>query len=146
MCRFLVVATVTAAFGLFATNRVLADHPHLHHAVYELRLAHEELKKADHNFGGQREKGLLAIDAAYRQIEKCLEAAGDPYKNTFAPPGGIYKGYKNHEHLRHSLVELHEAHKYLKGAGGNFGGHKKRALEDIDAAIIHVQKCIEHIK
>jgi hypothetical protein len=146
MFRLLVLSTAAGALGLLATNRATADHPHLYQAVYELRLAHEELVKAGHNFGGHKDKAILAIDASYRQIEKCLEAAGDAYSTKFAPPGGIYKGYKNHAHLRHSLVELREAHAYLKGASGNFGGHKKQALVDIDAAIVQVEKCIENIK
>ena len=126
-------------------NRAEAGHPHLHHAVYELRLAHEELEKAGHNFNGHKQKSMQAIEAAYRQIEKCLEAAGDPYRSDFAAPAGIYKKYRNHFHLRHSLVDC-EARTDMKAAVGNFGGHKQPALDAINVAIAQVEKCIEHAR
>jgi hypothetical protein len=145
MFRLLVLSTAAVALGLLATNRATAAHPHLHHAIYELREAHAELEKAPHNFGGHKERALKDISAAYHQIEKCLEAVGDGYKG-FNASKDLYKGYANHHHLRHALVELREAHAYLKESPNNFGGHKKKALEDINAAIKQVEICIKEIK
>jgi hypothetical protein len=45
---------------------------HMHIAVEELREARRELKEAPHNFGGHREKAILAIDEAIIQIEKSI--------------------------------------------------------------------------
>src|SRR5262249_23646748 len=100
---------------------------------------------ANHNFGGHREKALEALDAAIVQTEKALEAAGDPFKG-YTPARGIYDKYKNHPHLRGSLVALREAHAEMKNASHNFGGHREKALLALDAAINQVEKCLEFAK
>jgi hypothetical protein len=48
-------------------------HPHIHAAIHELKHAHKELKEANHDFGGHREKALKDIDAAIKQLEECLK-------------------------------------------------------------------------
>ena len=120
-------------------------HPHMHHALFEMREAHKELKAANHNFGGHREKALEALDAAAKQTEIALIAAGDPF-GVFTPPPDIYRGYKNAPHLRHSVVEMREALKEMRGAGHDFGGHREKAIKDIEAAIVQVDHCIEFAK
>jgi hypothetical protein len=45
---------------------------HMHIAIEELREARKELKESPHNFGGHREKAILAIDEAIIQIEKSI--------------------------------------------------------------------------
>ena len=45
---------------------------HMHIAVDELREARKELKESAHDFGGHREKAILAIDEAIIQIEKTI--------------------------------------------------------------------------
>jgi L-lactate utilization protein LutB len=133
--------------GLLAPALALAEpkHPHLHSALFEMREAHKELKEAKHDFGGHREKAVEALNAAIKQLEKALESVGDPFKG-FTPKKTVYEGYKNYPHLRHALHEMRAAHKQLKEAGDNFGGHKKKAIEDLDIAIRQVEKCIENSK
>lgn len=147
MSRTLALFLTAAALGLFAAVRASAEpkHPHLHHALYEMKEAHKELKEAGHNFGGHKEKALEALDAAIRQTERALEAVGDPYKS-FVPPPDLYSKYKNHQHLRHSLVAMREARTELKEAKHDFGGHREKAVHDIDAAIEQVEKCIKEIR
>ncbi|HEV3416525.1 MAG TPA: hypothetical protein VG056_06925 [Pirellulales bacterium] len=48
-------------------------HPHLHHAIRELRDARKELKDADHDFGGHRADALKAVDVAIEQLETALK-------------------------------------------------------------------------
>lgn len=146
MSRPLLLAAAVAALGLLVPGRAAAEpkHPHLHHALFEMREAHKDLKEAKHNFGGHREKALGALDAAIHQTEKALTGAGDPFKGF--TPGKIYGGYKNHPHLRHALHEMRAAHKELKEAKHDFGGHRKKAIADLDVAIAQVEKCIDHIK
>jgi hypothetical protein len=147
MYRFLTLPTAAALLLLFGPGRACAEpkHPHLHHALHEMREAHKELKEARHDFGGHREKALEALDAAIRQTEKALEAAGDPFKG-FSPKKGTYSAYKNHPHLRHSAHVISEAIKELREAKHDFGGHREKAIKDLEFAHAHVEKCIEHIK
>lgn len=50
-------------------------HPHLHHAVHELKEARKELKEAKHDFGGHREKAVEKVDHAIKQLELALKFA-----------------------------------------------------------------------
>ena len=147
MSRFLVPPTVVAVLVVFAPGRAAAEpkHPHMHHALHEMREAHKELKEAKHDFGGHREKALHDVHAAIVQVEKALEGADDAFKG-YTPEKGIYDKYKNHPHLHHALHEMRLAHKQLKEASHNFGGHREKALHDLHAAIVQTEKCIEFIR
>ena len=146
MSRLLVSTAAVAALALLVPNRAAADpkHPHMHHALHEMREAHKELKETKHEFGGHREKALKDLDEAIRQTEKALAGAGDPFKG-FTPEKGTYDKYKNYHHLRHALHKMREAHKELKEAAHNFGGHREKALKDLDEAIHQVEKCIAFV-
>jgi hypothetical protein len=50
-----------------------ASHPHLHHALHELKHAHTQLKEAKHDFGGHREEALRSVDHAIHQVTILLE-------------------------------------------------------------------------
>jgi hypothetical protein len=134
-------------FGCFGIVALLAPstraaegprHPHMHHALYELAETRKELKEAAHDFGGHREKALKAVDEAVTQMEKALEAAGDKYVPK-APDKDVYKKYEFHPHLHHAIHELDEAHKELKEAAHDFGGHREKAIEKVD----HAKKQLE---
>jgi hypothetical protein len=47
-------------------------HPHIHHALHELRHAARQLEAAKHNFGGHRAAALREVKHAIRQLELCL--------------------------------------------------------------------------
>jgi len=54
-------------------ERARERHPHIHLAIKDLRAAREELKEADHDFGGHREDAMKAIDVAIAQLEVALK-------------------------------------------------------------------------
>jgi tetratricopeptide (TPR) repeat protein len=120
-------------------------HPYMHHALYELAESRKELKEAAHDFGGHREKALKAVDEAINQMEKALEAAGDKYEAK-APEKEVYKGYEFHPHIHHALHELGEAHKELKEAKHDFGGHREKAIEKVDHAIKQLELALKFDK
>jgi hypothetical protein len=77
--RILLALPVVAILGAFtfvmmqpAADAQAARRWHMHIALDELKEAHKELKTAPHNFGGHREKALLAIDEAIIQLEKAI--------------------------------------------------------------------------
>jgi len=147
MSRTLLLVPAIAAVSMLLPGRASAEpkYPHLHHALYEMKEAHKQLKEAGHEFGGHREKALEGLDAAIRQTEKALEAAGDPYHG-FKPQEGAYHEYKNFVHLRHSVVEMKEARRELKEAPHDYKGHRDLAIRYIDYAIEQVDKCLPYCK
>ncbi len=148
MSRTLLLIPAIAAASMLLPGRASAEpkYPHLHHALYEMKEAHKQLREAGHDFGGHREKALEGLDAAIRQTEKCLKEVGDPYHENFRPPEGIYREYKNFVHLRHSVVEMKEARRELKDAGHDFKGHREDAIRYLDYAIEQTEKCLPHVK
>lgn len=48
-----------------------------------------------------------------------------------------------HPRLRMAVVEMRAARKYLEDAPDNFGGHKKKAIEALDAAIEQIEEALK---
>jgi hypothetical protein len=121
-------------------------HPHMHHALRELREARTELREAKHGFGGHREKALKAVDAAITQIDEALRGAGDNIKGAGKVDPGIYKKYDHHPHIHHALHELRETRTELKEAKHDFGGHREKALRDVNYAIEQLELALKYAR
>lgn len=148
VCGLLLLAGTAVLLAAPAQGQTMkkkkgVHHPHIHHALHELREARSVLKKAPHNFGGHRAKALVAINDAIRQLDLALLASGDNIKG-IDHDKDRYKKYRNHPRLRHALHELREAHAELKNAAHNFGGHRKRALRDVNTAIVQLELALKH--
>ncbi len=141
------LAALVAAVAVAAPTKASAEpHPAMYRALYELREARVDLKEASHNFGGHREKALLAVDAAINQIETCLKAVGDEVKPFKGHPAEVYKKYDNHPHIHHAVVELKASRAELHEASHNYGGHKEKAIKDVDYAIEELEHCLKFPK
>lgn len=146
--RISFVAVAGLALGMTLTSVAQAQqqtHPRLHRAIFEMREAERELAAAPHNFNGHRERAVQDLRAAYGELEAALRLVNEPYVS-YTPAPNAYGRYRNHPHLRHSLEEMRAAKESLEKAPRIFGGHKAKAIRDIDAAIIQVEKCLEHAR
>ncbi len=117
-------------------------HPYMHHALHELKDARVELKEAKHDFGGHREKALKAVDAALVQLEVALKEGGDPFRPVKVGPEQ-YKKYEHHPHIHRAVHELKDARVELKEAKHDFGGHREKALRDVDYAIEQLELALK---
>ncbi len=139
-----------AALMLASVPQVWAQpphpHHHLHHALWELRDAHKDLKESKKSFGGHKEKALHAIHHAIEQVELILKHTGDNVKGvpTRGDLSAEYRKYKHHPHLHHALHEAKHAHKQIEAAKHNYGGHRERALHAIHHAIEQIELCLKH--
>jgi hypothetical protein len=143
-CSFAFLAVGATCLSFSGTSGAQSKpHPHIHHALYELREARDELKKAAHNFGGHRKAALKEVQASIDQLKKALVYSGDkrPFKGD--PKADYYKKYATYPHIRHAVHELKATVDELKAASHNYGGHRKLALERTQAAIRQLEKCIE---
>jgi hypothetical protein len=64
---FLLCAVLVSGFLL---GRASADQPHMQAALDHLRLAAADLRKADPDKGGHREKAMNLVNQAINQVEK----------------------------------------------------------------------------
>jgi predicted nucleic acid-binding Zn-ribbon protein len=146
---FLIPAALFA--GLLLPGRASAaapTHPHLHHALHDLKGAVSELEGAGHNYGGHKEQALKDLKIAVIQIEKALAAVGDPYRKDFRPKADIYKDYKDHRHLRQSEHSIGAAIEELRESKhfSDAKDHKEKAIEALKAAHAQVKDCIRHAR
>jgi hypothetical protein len=77
--RILFALPVAVILGLFAFAMFQSPADaqpgrrwHMHIAIDELKAARKELHESPHNFGGHRDKAILAVDEAIIQIEKAI--------------------------------------------------------------------------
>jgi hypothetical protein len=123
-------------------------HQHLHHALWELRLAAHELQKSPVNFAGHLDKAVQAMHSASKRIEIMLAAVAD---NTVAAPSKRdltveYKKYATHPHLHHVLHELRHAHNHLKATRFEYGGHREAGLREVHQAHQEVEALLKYAK
>jgi hypothetical protein len=57
------------------TSQVMADQPHMQNAKESLRLAREELRQAEPNKGGHRERAIELVDQAIDQVQQGIDYA-----------------------------------------------------------------------
>jgi hypothetical protein len=146
MVRLVLALACVLSLVVWPPSSVVAGgpkHPHLHHALRELREARIELKEAAHDFGGHRVKAIEGIDAAIKQIDVALKAAGDNIKGAPKVSADIYKKYTYHPHIHHAIHELKEARTELRDAKHNFGGHREAALRDVNYAITQLELALK---
>lgn len=150
MMRFLSFAGAFLALLGLSANASAGEkknhhHPHMHHALHELRETRAELADAAHDFGGHRVKALAAVDDAIKQIDIALVESGDKIKVKHHDKD-TYKKYTHHPHLHHAIHELKEARTELREAKHDFGGHRERALRDVNFAIEQLELALKHAK
>jgi len=56
------------------------------------------------------------------------------------------EGKERHPHIRAAIRELKEARHELETAAHDFGGHRKEAIEAVDAALKQLQQALEYDK
>ncbi len=142
----LLVTTLALTFVTWLAPDITAGglkHPHLHYALREMREVRTELKEAAHDFGGHRAKAIEGLNGAIKQIDECLKAVGDNTRGAGKADPGIYKRYANHPHIRHSLYELKETRTELRDAAHNYGGHREKALRDVNYAIDQLELALK---
>ena len=71
------LASVSVGTAILAATIVSAQsaerHPHIRTALRELEQAREELRRADHDFGGHRVDAVAACDRAIEQLRVALQ-------------------------------------------------------------------------
>ena len=134
------------ALGILALTATAAPayHSHVEHALHELKEARAEVKRAKHNFGGHRRAALKDIDAAIHQLNRLV---GHPHHKQHAGASGYKAGsHKHRSHIHHALHELREARNELRHSKFDFGGHKHKAVKDINAAIHQLEIIVRHYR
>jgi hypothetical protein len=116
----------------------------LHRAYTDLRIVHRDLKTLKKgSYGGHRVKAIEHVDLALVQLRA---AAKHHYKGTV--PDGVLTAklpLPKKTSFRKLLEDAHKAHRALKEIKpGNYGGHRAKAVVQLDKAIVEMKKAIAH--
>ncbi len=103
--------------------KLYTSHPHLYHALAELRAAHQQLREDSHNFGGHKEAALRDMHEAIVQIDLMLH---------------------HNYHLYHALWELRDARAELKESKRAWGERKEKSLAVMSNAIGHIELVLKN--
>lgn len=128
-------------------DRRKVDHPRLRAALHELREARAELKRAPDAWPpGYRDRAMDAIGEAIQSVRTILAIKDvETFRGVDRDPD-YYKQYKNYSHLRAALADLREAREELRLAKADFGGHKEKAIDDIDVAVGDIVTLVRYQK
>ena len=138
--------SVQAQSGGSTSDKKKHKHPHLHHALWALHHAHDQLKESKEGYLGHKKNALHAIHQAAQNIEAILKHEKDDFHSapSKAQLAQALKKYKHHPHLHHALQEVKSAHHQLKETKNDFGGHRHKALVDMDHAIQQIELLLKH--
>jgi len=92
-------------------------------------------------------KRLTAVAIVFGLMSPALVLAQPPQEGKKAEAREERReGNERHPHIRAAIRELQEAKKELQTAAHDFGGHRKEAIEAIDAALKQLREALEYDK
>lgn len=64
----------------------------------------------------------------------------------FALAAAAAEALERHPEIRRAIMALEKAKDYMQHAAHDFGGHRERALQDCDAAIVQLREALRYDK
>jgi len=127
------LAVVLASFSL-----AQADQPQMREAREHLVAARAALLRADANKGGHRQKAIGLVNSAIAEVDRGI--AFDRRHNHAQPSAS---GAPDQPNMRAALDELNKARKNLENGTSDKGGHRAKAMDLIDRALVQVNLGID---
>jgi hypothetical protein len=128
----------------------------LHEALHVLQVVKKTLEGADHDYGGHRVKAIKDIGQAEHQLRLALHhghtgkkpgsGAGKGGKGTGGGKGEPEPQAVSDAQLAKSIPVLHGAIQVLKNANHDYGGHREKAVVDLEKAIVQLQTALKYSK
>jgi hypothetical protein len=124
----------------------------LSEAIHILNSVKKTLESADHDYGGHRAAAVKDIGQAEKQLREALHAHHKTAKTTTPKTG---TGNKNPHpepqklsdaELAGAVPVLQATVTFLQGADHDYGGHKEKAIKDLNAAITQIGKALKFSK
>jgi hypothetical protein len=151
----LVALTATSEAAPTSKANQQASHQQLVQALHELHAVHKVLEEADHDYGGHRADAVRDVHAAAEQLKEALEH--HPHHKQAANAAAAHKhvAHKNvqtepqkqsDQQLASAIPVLKQAVTTLKQSEHDFGGHREKAVEDIEKAIHQIEVALKYSK
>ncbi len=135
----------------------------LRQALKQLHAIEKTLEAADHDYGGHRVDAMRDVKAAEHQLREALEHAhhgqqhtgGTSSSKTTTKPSGTSTTKGNSapeaqalsdQQLGTAVQELEQAISTLKESAHDYGGHREKAVEDLEKAVYQLKKALRYSK
>jgi hypothetical protein len=161
--NLLIAAAITLAFANGANAQAAstkkgmpesqkASNHQLVEAIHVLNSVKKTLEAADHDYGGHRADAVRDIGHAAKQLHEALAAHHKTVKTGSTKTGtGNKNGQREPQKLSDaelaaSVPVLKETVTFLQMADHDYGGHKEKAIKDLNAAITQLGKALKFSK
>jgi hypothetical protein len=143
-------AATAAAAGIQSAQ---ATHQQLVQSLHVLQSTKKTLEMADHDYGGHRAAAVHDIGKAERQLREAL--GHSPHHKARAvgarTGGGKVAGNRepqqlSNEQLAAAIPVLQNTVAALKNANHDFGGHREKAIEDLNTAVAQLKTALQYAK
>ncbi len=111
-------------------------------AIHILNSTRRTLEAADHDYNGHRAAAVRDIGAAERQVDEALGWAVKNIKG-FTAPHRHEPQILSNEQLMGVIPILANTVTLLQSANHDYGGHRARAVRDLEAAIVQLEKALQ---
>jgi hypothetical protein len=139
----MIMGVVFAISGGAPVARAAVPGHHIHHAYRLLRRAHYVLVHGCRRLGGHREAALRQVDMGINELRLAI-AAGHGALPAIAEGGGIKATPGQlHPYMHDALRQCREAKAELAAATHDFGGHRVKASQHVDAAIAQLEQAVK---
>jgi hypothetical protein len=136
-----VVVALGVAFALTGGIVVAraAGHPEINDAYRRLMRAQYLVQHSCHQLGGHREAALKHVEAALNQLKLAAQTvhASLPAASGSGPITNISGSM--HPRIQEAINQCREAKRHLASAAHDFGGHRTKAVQDIDGALAELR-------
>ena len=135
----LIGGVVSTATGRMSQASAAQAHPHIYKAYHLLRRSRFLVNHACRNLGGHRAQADQQIESALNEVQAAIAMThGALPAVSESAEIGITPG-QHHPYIHDALQRCNEARAQLAAASQDFGGHRTKAIQHIDAAIAQLQ-------
>lgn len=135
--RLVGVVALAVAFAFVGGAAVAqaANPTHINNAYRKLRRAHYVLEHSCHRLGGHRKAALDQVQMAINQVKLAAQAKHHALPAVSESGNLRVKQGQAHPYIHDALRECRGAKNELVAAKHDFGGHRAKALNHVNAAI-----------
>jgi hypothetical protein len=141
-----IAGTLFFVIGNAAVAQAAEPHPHIYNAYRMLRRADYVLRIGDKELGGHRRAARQQVEMALQQLQLAITVdhgtlppvgeSGTPQ----APPAELH----HHAWMQDALRQCQDAKTELGAASQDLKGHRVKAIQHVDAAIVQLQQAVNY--
>ncbi len=135
----LIAGVMSTATGRMSQAWAAQAHPHIYDAYRLLKRSHFVLKHACRQLGGHRAAADQQIELALNEIQAAIAMDHGTLPAVPEAPGIEITPGQLHPYIHDALRQCRQAKAQLAAAAQDFGGHRTKAIQYIDAAIAQLQ-------